>query len=47
MNDANEALVPSYNEIQAKEAMNECARIAKYVKNCNPDDDDWESRINQ
>ncbi|XP_014091919.3 KAT8 regulatory NSL complex subunit 3 isoform X2 [Bactrocera oleae] len=45
--DFNQANVPSYNEIAAKEAMNECSRIAKYVKNNNPDDDDWEARINQ
>ncbi|XP_054090255.1 KAT8 regulatory NSL complex subunit 3 isoform X2 [Zeugodacus cucurbitae] len=45
--DFNQANVPSYNEIAAKEAMNECSRIAKYVKNNNPDDDDWEAHINQ
>ncbi|XP_017480243.1 PREDICTED: KAT8 regulatory NSL complex subunit 3 isoform X1 [Rhagoletis zephyria] len=45
--ECNQADVPTYNEIAAKEAMNECSRIAKYVKNNNPDDDDWESRINQ
>ncbi|XP_004534677.1 KAT8 regulatory NSL complex subunit 3 isoform X4 [Ceratitis capitata] len=45
--DCNQVNVPSYNEISAKEAMNECSRIAKYVKNNNSDDDNWESRINQ
>ncbi|XP_053966209.1 KAT8 regulatory NSL complex subunit 3 isoform X1 [Anastrepha ludens] len=45
--DCNQANVPSYNEIGAKEAMNECSRIAKYVKNNNPDDDDWELHVNQ
>ena len=45
--DAHQASIPAYNEIAAKESMNECARIAKYVKNTNPDDDDWESRVNQ
>ncbi|KNC24103.1 hypothetical protein FF38_06286 [Lucilia cuprina] len=47
LSDAHQAPIPSYNEIAAKEAMNECARIAKYVKNINADDDDWESRVNQ
>lgn len=47
MSDANQAQIPSYNEIVAKEAMNECARIAKYVKNNNDDDEDWEAKINQ
>ncbi|XP_037818055.1 KAT8 regulatory NSL complex subunit 3 isoform X2 [Lucilia sericata] len=47
LSDAHQAPIPSYNEIAAKEAMNECARIAKYVKNINLDDDDWESRVNQ
>ncbi|XP_067627115.1 KAT8 regulatory NSL complex subunit 3 isoform X2 [Eurosta solidaginis] len=47
LDDSNQANVPSYNEIGAKESMNECARIAKYVKNNNSDDDDWEARINQ
>ncbi|XP_059225572.1 KAT8 regulatory NSL complex subunit 3 isoform X2 [Stomoxys calcitrans] len=47
LNDMNQAPIPSYNEISAKEAMNECARIAKYVKNNNADDEDWEMKINQ
>ncbi|XP_075165999.1 reduction in Cnn dots 1 isoform X2 [Haematobia irritans] len=47
LNDINQAPIPSYNEIVAKEAMNECARIAKYVKNNNADDEDWEMKINQ
>lgn len=47
LTDVNQASIPSYNEIVAKESMNECARIAKYVKNTNADDDDWESRVNQ
>ncbi|XP_065367189.1 KAT8 regulatory NSL complex subunit 3 isoform X1 [Calliphora vicina] len=47
LTDAHQAPIPSYNEISAKEVMNECARIAKYVKNINAEDDDWESRVNQ
>lgn len=47
LGDAHQAPIPSYNEIAAKEAMNECARIAKYVKNTNSDEDDWEEKINQ
>ncbi|KAH8269591.1 hypothetical protein KR018_010001, partial [Drosophila ironensis] len=43
----NQAHVPPYDEIAAKEAMGECARIAKYVKNSNSDDQDWVARINQ
>ncbi|XP_020802385.1 KAT8 regulatory NSL complex subunit 3 isoform X5 [Drosophila serrata] len=39
--------VPPYDEIAAKEAMNECARIAKYVKNNNSDEQDWVARVNQ
>lgn len=39
--------VPPYDEIAAKEAMNECARIAKYVKNNNVDEQDWVARVNQ
>ncbi|XP_022229467.2 uncharacterized protein LOC111078859 isoform X8 [Drosophila obscura] len=38
---------PPYDEICAKEMMNECARISKYVKNINSDDQDWVARINQ
>uniref|UniRef100_A0ABK9MWR9 KANSL3 helical domain-containing protein n=1 Tax=Glossina morsitans morsitans TaxID=37546 RepID=A0ABK9MWR9_GLOMM len=47
LSDINQAPVPSYNEILAKESSNECARIAKYVKNAHSDDDDWETKINQ
>ncbi|XP_016973607.1 uncharacterized protein LOC108040603 isoform X2 [Drosophila rhopaloa] len=42
-----QAHVPPYDDIAAKEAMNECARIAKYVKNNNSDDQDWVARVNQ
>ncbi|XP_017133088.1 uncharacterized protein LOC108149768 isoform X3 [Drosophila elegans] len=42
-----QAHVPPYDEIAAKEAMNECARIAKYVKNNNSDEQDWVARVNQ
>ncbi|XP_034652658.1 uncharacterized protein LOC117891344 isoform X1 [Drosophila subobscura] len=38
---------PPYDEISAKESMNECARISKYVKNINSDEQDWVARINQ
>ncbi|KAM7343581.1 reduction in Cnn dots 1 isoform 2-T2 [Cochliomyia hominivorax] len=47
LGEANQAAIPSYNEIAAKEVMNECARIAKYVKNTNADDEDWEAKVNQ
>ncbi|XP_073844658.1 reduction in Cnn dots 1 isoform X2 [Musca autumnalis] len=47
LNECNQACIPAYNEIAAKEVMNECARIAKYVKNINPEDEDWEMKINQ
>lgn len=47
LNECNQACIPAYNEIGAKEVMNECARIAKYVKNINSDDEDWEMKINQ
>ncbi|KAL9919968.1 reduction in Cnn dots 1 isoform 1-T1 [Glossina fuscipes fuscipes] len=47
LSDINQAPIPSYNEILAKESSNECARIAKYVKNAHSDDDDWETKINQ
>ncbi|KPU76134.1 uncharacterized protein Dana_GF12905, isoform D [Drosophila ananassae] len=42
-----QAHVPPYDEIAAKEAMHECARIAKYVKNNNSDEQDWVARVNQ
>ncbi|XP_055854830.1 KAT8 regulatory NSL complex subunit 3 isoform X2 [Episyrphus balteatus] len=45
--DANQPIVPSYNETAAKDAMNECARIAKSVKNANSDDQNWEERVSQ
>ncbi|XP_050743819.1 uncharacterized protein LOC108036912 isoform X6 [Drosophila biarmipes] len=45
--DMQQAHVPPYDEIAAKEAMNECARIAKYVKNNNSDEQDWVERVNQ
>ncbi|XP_017148056.1 uncharacterized protein LOC108159352 isoform X5 [Drosophila miranda] len=38
---------PPYDEISAKEMMNECARISKYVKNTNSDDQDWVARLNK
>ncbi|XP_017959681.1 uncharacterized protein LOC108653572 isoform X9 [Drosophila navojoa] len=41
------AQIPAYDEIAAKEMMNECARIAKYVRNNNSDDQDWQERINR
>ncbi|XP_034478251.1 KAT8 regulatory NSL complex subunit 3 isoform X2 [Drosophila innubila] len=41
------AHVPPYDEIAAKELMNECARIAKYVRNNNSDEQDWQTRINR
>lgn len=41
------AHVPPYDEIAAKELMNECARIAKYVRNNNSDDQDWQERVNR
>ncbi|EDW77150.2 uncharacterized protein Dwil_GK22215 [Drosophila willistoni] len=47
MGEQQQAHVPPYDEIAAKEAMNECTRIAKYVKNNNPDEQDWQERINQ
>ncbi|XP_068146019.1 KAT8 regulatory NSL complex subunit 3 isoform X4 [Drosophila tropicalis] len=47
MSEQQQAHVPPYDEIAAKEAMNECTRIAKYVKNNNPDEQDWQERINQ
>lgn len=43
----NAAHVPPYDEIAAKELMNECARIAKYVRNNNSDDQDWQERVNR
>ncbi|XP_055923580.1 KAT8 regulatory NSL complex subunit 3 [Eupeodes corollae] len=45
--DANQPIVPSYNETAAKDAMNECSRIAKSVKNANADDQNWEERVSQ
>ncbi|XP_017836876.1 uncharacterized protein LOC108596028 isoform X2 [Drosophila busckii] len=39
--------VPAYDEITAKELMNECARIAKYVRNNNSDEQDWVMRISR
>ncbi|XP_030388585.1 uncharacterized protein LOC115634813 isoform X2 [Scaptodrosophila lebanonensis] len=45
--EAQQAHVPPYDEIAAKEMMNECAHIAKYVKNNNSEEQDWEARINQ
>ncbi|XP_062136275.1 KAT8 regulatory NSL complex subunit 3 isoform X7 [Drosophila sulfurigaster albostrigata] len=41
------AHVPPYDEIAAKEMMNECARIAKYVRNNNSDEQDWQERVNR
>ncbi|KAH8355137.1 hypothetical protein KR093_006607 [Drosophila rubida] len=41
------AHVPPYDEIAAKELMNECARIAKYVRNNNSDEQDWQTRVNR
>ncbi|KAH8299867.1 hypothetical protein KR044_007107, partial [Drosophila immigrans] len=41
------AHVPPYDEIGAKELMNECARIAKYVRNNNSDEQDWQTRVNR
>ncbi|XP_064535878.1 KAT8 regulatory NSL complex subunit 3 isoform X6 [Drosophila montana] len=41
------AHIPPYDEIAAKELMNECARIAKYVRNSNSDEQDWQARINR
>ncbi|XP_060659842.1 KAT8 regulatory NSL complex subunit 3 isoform X2 [Drosophila nasuta] len=41
------AHVPPYDEIAAKEMMNECARIAKYVRNNNSDEQDWQARVNR
>ncbi|XP_015019942.2 uncharacterized protein LOC6580862 isoform X5 [Drosophila mojavensis] len=41
------AHIPVYDEIAAKEMMNECARIAKYVRNNNSDDQDWQERVNR
>ncbi|XP_037715445.1 uncharacterized protein LOC119550669 isoform X3 [Drosophila subpulchrella] len=45
--DLQQVHVPPYDEIAAKEAMNECARIAKYVRNNNSDEQDWVERVNQ
>ncbi|XP_032596948.1 KAT8 regulatory NSL complex subunit 3 isoform X2 [Drosophila grimshawi] len=42
-----QAHIPPYDEIAAKEMMNECARIAKYVRNNNSDEQDWQERINR
>ncbi|KAH8290703.1 hypothetical protein KR054_005162, partial [Drosophila jambulina] len=47
LSDMQQVHVPPYDEIAAKEAMNECARIAKYVKNNNADEQDWVARVNQ
>ncbi|XP_017015372.2 KAT8 regulatory NSL complex subunit 3 isoform X8 [Drosophila takahashii] len=47
LSEMQQAHVPPYDEIAAKEAMNECARIAKYVKNNNSDEQDWVARVNQ
>ncbi|KAH8232956.1 hypothetical protein KR026_002285 [Drosophila bipectinata] len=47
MTEFQQAHVPPYDEIAAKEAMHECARIAKYVKNNNSDEQDWVARVNQ
>ncbi|XP_023161913.2 uncharacterized protein LOC111593403 isoform X3 [Drosophila hydei] len=41
------AHIPAYDEIAAKELMNECARIAKYVRNNNSDEQDWQERISR
>ncbi|KAL5287664.1 KANSL3 family protein [Megaselia abdita] len=37
--------IPSYNETMAKDAMGDSLRVAKSVKNLNPDDEDWEERL--
>lgn len=37
--------IPSYNETMAKDAMGDSLRVAKGVKNLNPDDEDWEERL--
>ncbi|XP_043644806.1 KAT8 regulatory NSL complex subunit 3 isoform X3 [Drosophila teissieri] len=47
LSELQQAHVPPYDEIAAKEAMNECARIAKYVKNNNSDEQDWVARVNK
>ncbi|EDV56085.2 KAT8 regulatory NSL complex subunit 3 isoform X2 [Drosophila erecta] len=47
LSEMQQAHVPPYDEIAAKEAMNECARIAKYVKNNNSDEQDWVARVNK
>ncbi|XP_039227890.1 KAT8 regulatory NSL complex subunit 3 isoform X8 [Drosophila yakuba] len=47
LSEMQQAHVPPYDEIAAKEAMNECARIAKYVKNNNSDEQDWVTRVNK
>ncbi|XP_017049725.1 uncharacterized protein LOC108093882 isoform X8 [Drosophila ficusphila] len=47
LSEMQQAHVPAYDEIAAKEAMNECSRIAKYVKNNNSDEQDWVARVNQ
>ncbi|XP_037941362.1 KAT8 regulatory NSL complex subunit 3, partial [Teleopsis dalmanni] len=46
-NDGSQVEVPGFHEIPAKEAMNECARVASYVQNNNKDDEDWEPYVNQ
>ncbi|KMY93681.1 KAT8 regulatory NSL complex subunit 3 isoform X4 [Drosophila simulans] len=47
LSEIHQAHVPPYDEVVAKEAMNECARIAKYVKNNNSDEQDWVARVNK
>ncbi|XP_033153146.1 uncharacterized protein LOC117136372 isoform X2 [Drosophila mauritiana] len=47
LSEIQQAHVPPYDEVVAKEAMNECARIAKYVKNNNSDEQDWVARVNK
>ncbi|KAH8401334.1 hypothetical protein KR009_004629 [Drosophila setifemur] len=47
LSEQQQAPVPPYDEIGAKESMEECARIAKYVKNSNADEQNWVDRVNQ
>lgn len=47
LDEANHPPIPSYNETAAKEAMDECTRVANSVRNLNSDDENWEERINK
>lgn len=43
--EANHPPIPPYNEVAAKDSMNETSKIAQNVRNTNPDDEEWEERV--